>query len=137
MSYKHLASIQKARKSQGYEPSLVYSVEISPRKKRYHNHLAFFKTIWLLFSFFYSFFFLFKTQIDETFSITLSTLSSLQRPKVKDCLMFSWVLGFCADPCRPRTCADHVFFIYFLINFEIRTLRGPFMRGPLLNNEVI
>ena len=23
------------------------------------------------------------------------------------------VLGFYADPCRPRTCADHVFFIYF------------------------
>ena len=23
-----------------------------------------------------------------------------------------WVLGFCADPCRPRTCADHLFSIY-------------------------
>ena len=37
-----------------------------------------------------------------------------------------WVLELCADPCRPRTCADNVFFIYFLIDFEIRTLRGSF-----------
>ena len=48
-----------------------------------------------------------------------------------------WVLELCADPCRPRTCADHAFSIYFWINFEIRILRGPFMRGPLINDQII
>ena len=24
-----------------------------------------------------------------------------------------WVLELCADSCRPRTCADHAYFIYF------------------------
>ena len=47
------------------------------------------------------------------------------------------VLELCADPCRPRTCADHLFFIYFLIEFEIRILRGPFMRGPYVDNQMI
>ena len=27
------------------------------------------------------------------------------------------------------------FFIYFLINFEIRILRGPFMSGPYVDNQ--
>ena len=48
-----------------------------------------------------------------------------------------WVLELCADPCRPRTCADHVFLIYYLINFEIRILRGPFMRRPYVDNQII
>ena len=38
------------------------------------------------------------------------------------------VLGICADPYRPQICADHWFFIYFQIDFEITILRGPFIR---------
>ena len=68
--------------------------------------------------------------LEKYFMILLFSRALLETTEFPS-LKFARVLELCADPCRPRTCADHVIFIYFSIDFEIRTLRGPFMRGPI------